>query len=301
MKMFFSKEMKIALVVIAGIIALFFGMNFLKGLSFLANDNKYVIEFDDLSGVSVSSPIYAHGYRVGVVKSIDYDYTIQRKPRVEIELNSDMKVPNGTTAEIMSDMLGNVKINLNFPHRANGVLSVGDIIYGSTAEGALTKASALIPLVEKMLPKLDSILFNVNTLLADPALAHSLHNVEGITSNLTTSTKELNTLMASLNRNVPTMMGKANTTLDNTNKLTANLAKVDVSATMAKVDNAIENVQMLTQSLNSKEGSMGLLIRDPSLYNNLNSTMRSADSLLVDLRKSPKRYVHFSIFGNKNK
>ena len=70
---------------------------------------------------------------------------------------------------------------------------------------------------------------------------------------------------------------------------------------MAKVDNAIENVQMLTQSLNSKEGSMGLLIRDPSLYNNLNSTMRSADSLLVDLRKSPKRYVHFSIFGNKNK
>ena len=152
-----------------------------------------------------------------------------------------------------------------------------------------------------MLPKLDSILFNVNTLLSDPALAHSLHNVEGITSNLTTSTKELNTLMASLNRNIPTMMGKANTTLDNTNKLTANLDKVDVSATMAKVDNAIENVQMLTQSLNSKEGSMGLLIRDPSLYNNLNSTMRSADSLLVDLRKSPKRYVHFSIFGNKNK
>ena len=260
-----------------------------------------MIEFDDLSGVSVSSPIYAHGYRVGVVKSIDYDYTIQRKPRVEIELNSDMKVPKGTTAEIMSDMLGNVKINLNFPHRANGVLSVGDIIYGNTAEGALTKASALIPLVERMLPKLDSILFNVNTLLSDPALAHSLHNVEGITSNLTTSTKELNTLMASLNRNIPTMMGKANTTLDNTNKLTANLAKVDVSATMAKVDNAIENVQMLTQSLNSKEGSMGLLIRDPSLYNNLNSTMRSADSLLVDLRKSPKRYVHFSIFGNKNK
>ena len=301
MKTFFSKEMKIALVVIAGIIALFFGMNFLKGLSFLANDNKYMIEFDDLSGVSVSSPIYAHGYRVGVVKSIDYDYTIQRKPRVEIELNSDMKVPNGTTAEIMSDMLGNVKINLNFPHRSNGVLSAGDIIYGNTAEVALTKASALIPLVERMLPKLDSILFNVNTLLADPALAHSLHNVEGITSNLTTSTKELNTLMASLNRNVPTMMGKANTTLDNTNKLTANLAKVDVSATMAKVDNAIENVQMLTQSLNSKEGSMGLLIKDPSLYNNLNSTMRSADSLLVDLRKSPKRYVHFSIFGNKNK
>ena len=95
-----TKEIKIALVAIVGVVALFFGMSFLKGLSFFGNNNTYYIEFDDLSGVSASSPIYANGFKVGVVTGIDYDYTAQRKPRVKIELNNDMPVPEGTTAEI---------------------------------------------------------------------------------------------------------------------------------------------------------------------------------------------------------
>ena len=96
-------------------------------------------------------------------------------------------------------------------------------------------------------------------------------------------------------------MHKTDGILTNTNKFTSNLASVDVAGTMAKVNQTLDNVQTVTDKLNSKDGSLGLLINDPSLYHNLTSTMGSADSLLIDLKAHPKRYVHFSVFGRKDK
>ena len=177
----------------------------------------------------------------------------------------------------------------------------GDTIQGAINEGAMGKLQAMIPAVEKMLPKLDSIMSSLNAILADPAIRQSMANVQTITSNLTVTTKELNTMMAGLNKNMPTMINKANNVLDNTETLTANLAAVDVAGTMAKVNQTLDNVQTVTDKLNSKDGSLGLLINDPSLYHNLTSTMGSADSLLIDLKAHPKRYVHFSVFGKKDK
>lgn len=141
----------------------------------------------------------------------------------------------------------------------------------------------------------------LNMLLYDKALLNSIHNVDQITSELMVTTRETNRLMAGLNRNVPGMMEKANKVLDNTDKLTAQLTAVDVASTMAKVDATLANVHDLTEKMNSDEGTFGLLMRDPELYNNLTATMRDADSLMIDLKQHPKRYVHFSIFGRKDK
>lgn len=138
-------------------------------------------------------------------------------------------------------------------------------------------------------------------LLADPAIAQSLHNVQTVASNLTTTTRQLNILTANLNHNVPVMMRKANGILDNTDRLTTNLAAIDVAGTMEQVNHTIANVKELTARLNSNQGSLGLLMNDASLYNNMNSVMRNADSLMVNLRQHPKRYVHFSLFGRKDK
>ena len=296
-----TKEIKIALVAIVGILVMYFGINFLKGMNLFSTNNAYYMTFDDIQGLGASTPIYADGYKVGTVDGLEYDYKENGPIKVKVDINKDLRIPQGSKAEIVKDLMGNLQVNLLLANNPRERVEPGGIIPGAVNGGMMDKAANLIPVVEKMLPKLDSILTSVNALLADPALAASLHNVETITSNLTVSTRELNTLMAGLNKQVPGMIGKANGVLDNTNRLTANLASLDVQGTLNKVNQTLESAHQFTEKLNSNQGSLGLLMNDTKLYDNLTSTMGHADSLVIDLKAHPKRYVHFSVFGRKNK
>ena len=297
----FSKEIKIALVSILGIIVLFFGLNFLKGITLFSTANGYKITFKDVSGLTPSSPIYADGYKVGVVRAIHYDYEKQGDILVETDINPDMRIPKGSSAEIVSDLLGNVKINLLLANNPRERVSPGEIVVGNINDGAMGKMKDMIPMVEKMLPKLDSIMGHLNTLLANPAIAQSINNMETTTGHLSNSTNELNTLLSNLNKELPMTMAKLNGALDNTSQLTANLAQADINATMNKINGTMSNVQQLTDKINNSKGTLGLLINDASLYKSLESTVKHADSLVINLREHPKRYVHFSVFGKKDK
>lgn len=296
-----TKEIKIALVAIVGILIMYFGINFLKGMNLFSTNNTYFITFDDIQGLGASTPIYADGYKVGTVDGLEYDYKENGPIKVKVDIIKDLRIPQGSKAEIVKDLMGNLQVNLLLANNPRERVEPGGIIPGAVNGGMMDKAANLVPVVEKMLPKLDSILTSVNALLADPALAASLHNVETITSNLTVSTRELNTLMAGLNKQVPGMIGKANGVLDNTNRLTANLASLDVQGTLNKVNQTLESAHQFAEKLNSNQGSLGLLMNDTKLYDNLTSTMSHADSLVIDLKAHPKRYVHFSVFGRKDK
>lgn len=296
----YNKEIQIALVAIVGVIVLFYGLKFLKGLSFSADSNYYV-KFKDISGLSVSSPIYANGYRVGVVENIIYDYEGRDDIVAVVGINNEMRMPKGTTADIVSDLLGNIKLELKLGDRAAGIITPGDTLSGGQELGAMAKAAEIIPQVQSLLPKLDSILVSVNALLADPAIANSLHNIDHITGSLTNTSNELSRLTASLNKQMPQMLENAGGVLANANTLTRSLNEMNLAATMQKVDNTLRNVEQMTAKLNSNDGTLGLLMRDAELYNNLNATMMHADSLMIDLKHHPKRYVHFSVFGRKDK
>ena len=296
-----TKEIKIALVAIVGILIMYFGINFLKGMNLFSTNNAYYMTFDDIQGLGASTPIYADGYKVGIVDGLEYDYKENGPIKVKVDIIKDLRIPQGSKAEIVKDLMGNLQVNLLLANNPRERVEPGGIIPGAVNGGMMDKAANLVPVVEKMLPKLDSILTSVNALLADPALAASLHNVETITSNLTVSTRELNTLMAGLNKQVPGMIGKANGVLDNTNRLTANLASLDVQGTLNKVNQTLESAHQFTEKLNSNQGSLGLLMNDTKLYDNLTSTMSHADTLVIDLKAHPKRYVHFSVFGRKDK
>lgn len=298
---FFTKEVQIALVAIVGVVILFFGMQFLKGLSIFSGGNTYVVKFNDVTGLSASSPIYVNGVKVGTVKSLDYDYARPDNILAVIGLDEELNLPQGTTAEIASDLLGNVRLELKLGTVGGSLIAVGDTIYGQMQSGLMGKAAGMVPQIEQMLPKLDSILASINSLLADPAIGNSLHNVENITAGLTTTSQELSRLTASLNRQVPGLMSKADGVMANADTLTRNLSMLDFASTMTKVDQTLRNVEQMTARLNSNDGTLGLLMRDQGLYNNLNATMMHADSLMIDLKSHPKRYVHFSIFGKKDK
>ena len=297
----FSKEIQIALVAIAGLLVLYFGLHFLKGMTLFSGDNKYYVKFKDVSGLSVASPIFANGYRVGVVEDIMFDYQNTGEIVAAIDVDTELSVPKGSRAEIATDLMGNVKVLLVLGNAADGMVAPGDTITGSQQVGAMGKAADMIPALQQMLPKLDSILASVNTLLADPAIANSLHNVDQITADLTRTSHDLSLLTAQLNRQMPQMLQNADGVLANTNQITKDISNMDFAATMTSVNTTLKNVEQMTAALNSREGTLGLLMRDPSLYYNLNSTMMHADSLMLDLKQHPKRYVHFSVFGKKDK
>lgn len=301
----FTKEIKVALVAVVALVVLFFGLNFLKGLSLFNNDTEYRVAFDDVSGLSSSSPIYADGYRVGTVKSVDFNYEKKDKILVTVGLNPSLRVPKGSSAEIVSDMLGNVQLNLLLANNPRERVEPGEIITGSINSGLMSKASELVPAIEKLMPKLDSILTNLNLILGNPAINRSLANIEQISGDLTITTVALNKLMGQVNNQLPSVLEKANGTMGNAQELSGNLkqqlANIDLQETMTRVNNTLDNVEKLTAKLNSSEGTLGLMMNDPQFYNHLNTTMSNVDSLLINLREHPKRYVHFSLFGKKDK
>lgn len=297
----YGKEIQIALVAILGIVVLYFGLQFLKGLTVFSSDRNYCVKFSDISGLSASSPVYANGYRVGVVENIIFNYDHQDEIVAVIGLDNQMRLPKGSRAEIASDLLGNIKLELVLGPNPADILAPGDTIMGGLQQGAMAMAAGMIPQIQAMLPKLDSILYNVNMLLADPALKNSLQHIDQITGSLATTSNELHAMASTLNKQMPQLVKNADGMLANANDLTRNLNELDLAATMSKVNNTLQNVEQMTAKLNSNEGTLGLLMRDQELYNNLNATMMHADSLMIDLKRHPKRYVHFSVFGKKDK
>ena len=304
----FTKEIRIALVAVIAIVILFFGLNFLKGVSLFSSDTLYYIKFDKINGLSSSCPIMADGYKVGTVKSINFNYNKRGEIIAEVGINKDLKVPLGTLAEISSDLLGNVQVDLVLGDEGDGFVQPLDTLNGNLNAGAMGKLKEMIPVIEKMLPKVDSILLSVNSLMADPALPSTLHHAEQVTYDLTNTTNQINTLMAGLNKEVPGLVGKTDGVLDqaaqamgNAVTVTDNISKLDLEKTVNELSQTLNNLKAFTNELNQGNGSLGLLMRDRSFYDNLNSTMAHADSLLINFKEHPKRYVHFSVFGKKDK
>ncbi|MBC8625839.1 MlaD family protein [Alloprevotella sp. Lung230] len=304
-----TNEVKIALTAIAAVALLFVGINFLKGINVFESSNSYYVKFKDIKGLAVSNLVYANGYPVGTVRDIDYNYGDNNGVVVRVELDENMRIPRNTHAELEVALMGGVTMNLVLGPNPTDNIAPHDTIDGGLYSGAMDKASALIPDVARMLPKLDSILTNLNRLSGDPALQKTLANAAEISENLKTTSAQLDRMMG---REVPQMMGHLNRTAAHAEAFSGQLAQVNVKQTMAEVQGTLQSVNTMAgqmnslltdvnQKLNSPTNNLGAFLADRKLYDRLNSTVSHADSLMIDLKAHPKRYVHFSLFGRKSK
>ncbi|MDM8338608.1 MlaD family protein [Mediterranea massiliensis] len=295
---YITKEVKIGIAGIAALCILVYGINYLKGIHMFKPSSYFYVKFENINGLTKSSPVFADGYRVGIVRELYYDYEKPGNVVAEIDIDPELRIPKGSTAELTADMLGGIKMSLLLANNPRERHEVGDTIPGMLNNGIMGKAADMVPQVEKMLPKLDSILGSLNKLLADPALPATLNNVKDLTASMAVSSRELEKLMKN---DIPQLTGKLNTIGDNFALISNNLKEVDYAAAMQKVDSTLANVKALTDRLGQKDNTIGLLLNDPTLYNNLSATSANAASLLEDLKAHPKRYVHFSLFGKKDK
>ena len=293
-----KKEVKIGIIGISALAVLIFGINYLKGVRLFHASSYYYVDYTDINGLSISSPVYASGYKIGLVRDIQYNHAKPGHVTVEVELDEDMRIPKGSKGELVTEMLGTVKMNLKLNLQSKEYCQPGDTLPGLVNNGLMGVAEGIMPKVEQLMPKMDSILHSLNQLLANPALTATLENTERLTANLDITTRQLNSLMKN---DLPQLTGRMITIADNVTTISENLKSIDYAKTFQKIDSTLYSVQLFTNKLNSKDNTIGLLFNDPTLYNNLSTTSANAASLLEDLQAHPKRYVHFSIFGRKDK
>lgn len=292
-----SREIKIGIVAVAAILIVYFGIIFLKGIKLSSTENVYYITMSDVNGLSPQADVLANGMVVGQVKSLSFDAATQLVA-IGVELNKGYSLPKGSTATLQKDMLGAPKVKVILGKDPTQMLVPGDTIQGMPMMDLMASAGDMMPAVEALMPKLDSILTALNALANNPAIPQTLANMEYVTGNLRSTTDQLNSI---LGRDVPQMMSHVNQVGANLESTTAKLNSIDYKGLADGAQQTLGNLNQFTAQLSNPNSTLGLLMNDASMYQHMDTTMRNASLLLQDLREHPKRYVHFSLFGKKDK
>lgn len=291
-----SKEFKIGIAFLLAIFLLYYGISFLKGVNIFKSSDKYMVVFDDVSGLSISSPVTVNGLQVGLVNSMEMDPNNPKRVIAYISLNKNVKIPRESNVVMDVSMLGSSTLILEPGAYENGFLTTNDTIIGSRKKGLMDTAGDMAPQIGDLLPKIDSILIGLQMLVNNPALTstmsnldQSMGNINAITSDLAKSTKQLNATVTSLNKDVPTITG-------NLVSATNQFKTMDLNSTYRSIDSTMKNIESLSSKMNRKDNTFGLLFNDRQLYDSINSTMNNASILLKDVKENPSRYINVKVF-----
>ncbi len=320
MKSFLNKNVIIAIVVLLGLGLLYWGIEFLKGVNLFEPANYYIVKFEDINGLNVSTPVTVNGYQVGLVKDINYDYNTN-EISVKLSLDNELKIPKGSTVSLNSELLGSPSLTLNLA-KSKSYYKVGDVIPSAMTAGLMDKVTEqIMPEVNQIMPKINDILGNVNALVSNPALGNSVSQFDDIVGKINTSAQDLNVLMNNLSRlsqhlngSVPGVINdlsgigrKVDGTVTNFQALSStlntkanDLPTQELHKTINDLNATLANLKQLTAELNSKlndrNSTLGLMLNDRQLYDNANGAVMSLDSLLNDIKANPKRYITIKVF-----
>ncbi len=315
-----NNETKIGLLAIVCIALLVLGFNYLKGKSLFKEETHLYAVYQNVQGLSKSNSVIINGLQIGTISNLDGGKGM-REIVVTVNLTKDVNIPTNSLAVINPNLLGNPVMEIQLGN-ASTYLKGGDTIITSLSGGAFDEALKLInPVlyeVRNAVKSLDSVL-HIITNVFDPT---TKNNVRGIVSNLNATTESFALTARSLQEMMNAQTGTLSRSIENVNTFTANLnsnnqklnnilgnaetasakfASVDLKQTLDTLNAAVENFKKGSEKINSKDGSLGLLLNDKTLYNNLESTTHKINILLDDIRVHPKRYVNISVFGKKDK
>lgn len=291
-----SKEIKIGATFIISIALLYIGVNFLKGSNVFSHDNTYYMVVSNAGGVAPSSVINTNGYQVGTVTNVKYDYSAPNRIVVTLRVNESLRIPKGSRAYLINELLGGVSVDLRLSTNTD-YYAEGDTIESGTAHGLTGEIEhVMLPQINAMMPKIDSLITSLGTIAASPHITQSLQQAELLATKLNTTADALNQL---LRKDVPKLMNTLQSAGNDLEKITSELSETDYKETMDRINSTISNLYTLSETLNSDSGTVGRLLNDTAFYNRLNGVCTNAELLIEDIKQHPSRYINISVFGRK--
>ncbi|MBN8693765.1 MAG: MCE family protein [Bacteroidetes bacterium] len=318
-----SKEFKIGAVVICAIAAFIWGLNFLKGYDILSRKNVLYAVYPQIDGLIEANPLMVKGYKIGQVNQItlikkDGEYQVL----VKFLITEDVKIPKHSIAKaVSSDLLGSKAVEIIYSNETEFVQS-GDTLLAASEEDLKTAVDKrLTPLQKKaegLLSSIDSVMVIVETVLnanTRDNLSKSFESIKKAITSLEQTCYKLDDLVATEKSKISSILSKLNSVagmleqntgkidniLTNFNNLSDSLAKAQLKDAIDNADKTLKELNILVAQINAGQGTLGKLAKNDSLYNNLNKASEDLDKLMKDLRINPERYIHFSVFGRKEK
>ena len=299
MKRLFSKELLIGFILLLSFAVLFVGIDYLKGINVFRAENIYKASFTDVTGLTIASPVTMNGMKVGQVVEMSYDYDNPGHVLVMLNMDKDFKITKGSQVVMATSILGTAELSLKMAPGTDYCSSY-DVIEGSKAGDLMSDISHdVMPQVIEMLPRLNSIMAQVDTIVSNPALDNTVSRLDAVSRNLEVMSRNLAVTSTKIN---PVLTNAGDVVEDLTQvsadlkELSAQLKQLPLAETMDNVKTTTANLEQITSKVNSKDSSLGMLLNDKGLYEHIDKTIVSLDSIIVDLRLHPKRYVNFKLF-----
>lgn len=303
-----SREIKTAILILGCILIFIFGFSYLKGASLLNNEKTLHALYDDIEGLVVGANVTISGLNVGKVKKIDFDENYD-KIKVTFSLREDLSFSNQSVAQLYeAGLIGGKSIAIIPTYDPNNIILNYDVLPSDVKPGLTELINQQIaPLqnkIEGLLTSADSLFAGVSNVMNFETQNNLKSALEGLSSTIS----NINDLSSNMNRIVETNEKGLNKTLDNLGVISSNLSRLTDSLNQMPLNATVKNfeltsskLKLIIDGLQSGEGSAGMILKDKKLYDNLVNSSEALDALLSDLKENPKRYIHFSIFGRKEK
>ncbi len=315
-----SNETKIGVLAIVGVAALVIGFSYLKGHGVFKKEKLIYAVYSDVQGLKQSNPVVINGLQIGRIESLDGGKNMRRIV-VTVSLSKDVNIPKNSLAVINPNLLGSPTLEIQLGSERTYLMN-GDTLLTTLSGGAFDEAMKLInPVlyeVKNAVKSLDSVLTTISTVFdvrTKDNIKNILSNLDAATASFVVTSGSIQKLMDVQNGALAQSLGNLNTftsnlntnntqldsIMKNTKAFSKKLALIDLQQTLDTLNVVINNFKVGSEKINSKDGSLGLLLNDKTLYHNLESTSNKINILMDDIRVHPRRYVNFSVFGRKSK
>lgn len=309
-----TNETKVGVLAAVAIAILIIGYSFLKGNDVFSSENEFYARYDRVDGLAISKPVLVNGYQIGRVS----DLTLQPNGQIlaQFKIDPEYAIPKNTIAKLEStDLLGGKAIVFELG-TGSDFAEDGDTLNANIQKNLTDQIEPIQKKAEQIIARMDSVLTSVNSTLSPEfqrnfdrsfaSIARTLETMEGTTKTVdglvTSQSVKISGIMSNLESitgNFKNNNAKITTIMSNFEKLSNEVAKANFAQTISEANKAVADLQLVVNKVNSGQGTLGQLINDEKMYNNLNNAAANLDKLMIDLKANPKRYVSFSVFGGK--